>query len=72
MIQMRLRLNIRDVSWLRIHFTLAISNGAGRIYQQSVLNTYSSIAFAKLYTAKVPVTAADTLNDRVLPFFEDQ
>ena len=46
--------------------------GVGRIYQQTVVDTYSSIAFAKLYTAKVPVTAADILNDRVLPFFEEQ
>ena len=30
------------------------------------------MGFAKLYTAKVPVTAADILNDQVLPFFEDQ
>ena len=30
------------------------------------------MGFAKLYTAKVPVTAADILNDRVLLFFEDQ
>lgn len=29
------------------------------------------MAFAKLYTAKIPVTAADTLNDRVLPFFDE-
>ena len=28
------------------------------------------MAFAKVYTAKVPVTAADLLNDRVLSFFE--
>jgi len=28
--------------------------------------------FAKVYAAKVPVTAADLLNDRVLPFFEQQ
>lgn len=41
------------------------------IYQQTSLDTYSSVAFAKLYTAKVPMTAADLLNDRVLPFFED-
>lgn len=33
---------------------------------------YSSVAFAKLYTPKVPVTAADLLNDRVLPFFDDE
>jgi transposase InsO family protein len=46
--------------------------GVGRIYQQTAMDTYSSVAFAKLYTAKVPVTAADVLNDRVLPFFEEQ
>ena len=28
------------------------------------------MAFAKLYTGKVPITAADILNDKVLPFFE--
>lgn len=46
--------------------------GVGRIYQQTVIDTYSAVAFAKLYLAKVPVTAADCLNDRVLPFFEEQ
>jgi transposase InsO family protein len=46
--------------------------GVGRIYQQTALDTYSSVAFGKLYTAKIPVTAADLLNDRVLPFFDDQ
>jgi hypothetical protein len=46
--------------------------GVGRIYQQTVIDTYSSVGFAKVYMAKVPVTAADTLNDRVLPFFERQ
>jgi hypothetical protein len=39
----------------------------GRIYQQTIIDTYSSVAFAK-----VPVTAADALNDRVLSFFEKQ
>jgi transposase InsO family protein len=53
-------------------FYVGYLKGVGRIYQQSTIDTYSSVAFAKLYTAKVPVTAADTLNDRVLPFFEDQ
>jgi transposase InsO family protein len=46
--------------------------GVGRIYQQTAIDTHSSVAFAKLYTAKVPVTAADLLNDRVLPFFENE
>jgi transposase InsO family protein len=37
-----------------------------------VVDTYASVAFAKLYTSKVPVTAADILNDRVVPFFEEE
>jgi transposase InsO family protein len=53
-------------------FYVGYLKGVGRIYQQSVIDTYSSVGFAKIYTAKVPVTAADTLNDRVLPFFEEQ
>lgn len=44
--------------------------GVGRIYQQTFVDTYSKITFAKLYTMKTPITAADILNDRVLPFFE--
>jgi len=36
------------------------------------VDTYSAVANALVYTAKIPVTAADTLNDRVLPFFEQQ
>jgi transposase InsO family protein len=32
--------------------------------------TYSKLGFAKLYDRKTPVTAADLLNDQVLPFFE--
>jgi transposase InsO family protein len=46
--------------------------GVGRIYQQTFVDTYSKVAFAKLYTTKTPITSADLLNDRVLPFFEEQ
>jgi hypothetical protein len=46
--------------------------GVGRIYQQTFVDTYSKVAFAKLYTTKTPITSADLLNDRVLPFFEQQ
>ncbi|HMK64822.1 MAG TPA: IS481 family transposase [Thermodesulfobacteriota bacterium] len=53
-------------------FYVGYLKGVGRIYQQTVIDTYSSVTFAKVYTAKIPVTAADILNDRVLPFFEDQ
>jgi transposase InsO family protein len=46
--------------------------GVGRIYQQTFIDTYSRIAMAKLYTEKTAITAADLLNDRVVPFFEEQ
>ena len=46
--------------------------GVGRIYQQTFVDTYSKVAFVKLYTTKTPITAADILNDKVLPFFERQ
>ena len=45
--------------------------GVGRIYQQTFIDTYSRVAFAKLYETKHAITSADILNDRVLPFFED-
>ena len=43
----------------------------GRIYQQTFLDTYTKVAFAKLYDRKNALVAADLLNDRVLPFFEE-
>lgn len=46
--------------------------GVGRIYQQTFVDTYSKVAHCKLYTSKTPITAADLLNDRVLPFYEGQ
>jgi len=45
--------------------------GVGRIYQQTFIDTYAKVAFAKLYDRKTPLTAADLLNDRVIPFFEE-
>ena len=44
--------------------------GVGRVYQQTFVDTWSKMAFAKLYTMKTPITAADILNDKVLPFFD--
>jgi hypothetical protein len=46
--------------------------GVGTIYQQTFIDTYSRVAIVKLYTDKTAITAADTLNDRVIPFFEKQ
>ena len=44
--------------------------GVGRIYQQTYIDTYAKVGFAKLYTTKTPITSADLLNDKVLPFYE--
>lgn len=46
--------------------------GVGRIYQQTFIDTYSRVAMAKLYLEKTAITAADMLNDRVVPFFDEQ
>lgn len=43
--------------------------GVGRIYQQTFVDTYARVAICKLYTEKTAITAADLLNDRVIPFF---
>lgn len=51
-------------------FYVGTLKGVGRIYQQTFIDTYSKVGFAKLYDRKTPVTAAELLNDRVLPFFE--
>jgi transposase InsO family protein len=51
-------------------FYVGTLKGVGRIYQQTFVDTYSKVAACKLYTTKTPITAADLLNDRVLPFFE--
>lgn len=52
-------------------FYVGTLKGVGRVYQQTVIDTYSKVAFAKLYETKTPITAADILNDRVLPFFDE-
>ena len=53
-------------------FYVGTFKGVGRVYQQTFVDTYSKVAFAKLYTTKTPITAADLLNDKVLPFFTEQ
>jgi hypothetical protein len=50
----------------------ARSRAIGRIYQQTFIDTYTKVAFAKLYDRKNAWVAADMLNDRILPFFEEQ
>ncbi len=44
----------------------------GRIYQQTFIDTYAKVAFVKLYDRKNTLVAADLLNDRVIPWYEEQ
>ena len=46
--------------------------GIGRIYAQTFIDTYCKVAFVKLYDRKNAITAADLLNDRVIPFFQQK
>jgi transposase InsO family protein len=46
--------------------------GVGRIYQQTFIDTYAKVAQVKLYDRKNALVAADMLNDRVLPWYEEQ
>lgn len=53
-------------------FFVGTFKGVGRVYQvyqQTFIDTYSKVTFAKLYEQKTALTAAELLNDRVLPFF---
>jgi transposase InsO family protein len=64
-------------------FYVGALKGVGRIYQQSFVDTYAKVGFAKLGACpwarrsrdlrdrKTPLTAADLLNDRVIPFYEE-
>ena len=51
-------------------FYVGNMKGVGKIYQQTFIDTYSRVAFVKLYDRKNALVAADLLNDQVLPFFE--
>src|SRR5690349_19264542 len=52
-------------------FYVGTLKGVGRIYQQTFVDTYAKVAFAKLYDRKTPITAAEILNDRVVPFYDE-
>jgi len=53
-------------------YFVSTMKGVGRIYQQTFVDTYSRVAMAKLYIEKTAITAADMLNDQVVPFFDEQ
>ena len=45
--------------------------GVGRIYQQTFIDNYSRVADAKLCDRKQAFVAADMLNDRIVPFYDE-
>ena len=48
----------------------ARTNKIGGIYLQTFINTYTKVAFAKVFDRNIAPVAADMLNDRVVPLFE--
>jgi len=64
-------------------FYVGTLKGVGRVYQQTVIDTDAKVAFAKLGACprarlrrdpgdrKTPITAAEILNDRVVPFYDE-
>jgi hypothetical protein len=59
------------ILWSTRHLLRRDSQRRGTDLSTTFIDTYSKVAFAKLYDRKTPTTAADLLNDRVLPFFEE-
>ena len=51
-------------------FMVGHLKGVGRVYLQTVIDTFSRHAWGRLYSSKLPVTAVHVLNEDVLPFFE--
>jgi len=51
-------------------FEVGHVEGVGYIYQQTFVDTYTRVAFVKLYDCKTALVAADLLNDRVIPFLD--
>jgi len=52
-------------------FMVGTLKGIGRVYLQTVIDCHSRYAWGTLHTSKMPITAVQTLNNEVLPFFEE-
>ena len=46
-------------------------NHRNRLTQKNGHPPYAKVAFTKLYDRKTPITAAELLNDRVVPFYDE-
>ena len=60
-----------NVRYCGSYDTLYVGNmkGVGRIYQQTFIDTYAKRRFRQALHRATPITAADLLNDRVVPFY---
>src|SRR5262249_23045203 len=63
--------NARVIAAPRTPSTSAPSRGWVGSISRPVIDTYAKGAFAKLYDRKTPITAAEILNDRVVPFYDE-
>ena len=63
--------NARAIAVPRTPFYALHAEGAGRIYQQTLIDTHAKVAFAKFHDRKTSTTAAESLNDRVIPCFDE-
>lgn len=52
-------------------FMVGALKGVGRVYLQTAIDCHSRYAWGRLFTSKLPVTAVQTLNNHVLPTFEE-
>lgn len=52
-------------------FFVGTLKGVGKVYLQTAIDCHSRYAWAQLHTSKLPVTAVQTLNNAVLPTFEE-
>ena len=68
----RLAARLRHPGYLGSQDTFYVGTfkGVGRVYQQTYVDTYAKVAHCKLIT-KTSITAADLLNDRVLPYYTE-
>jgi transposase InsO family protein len=52
-------------------FFVGSLKGVGRVYMQVAIDCHSRYAWGLLFNSKLPVTAVQVLNNKVLPFFEE-
>ena len=68
----RVSAQVRAYGGAQDTFDVGTLKGVGRMYQQTFLDTYSQVAWAKRSDRKPSLTAAAVLNDHGVPCFAEQ